>query len=266
MSGLVTLLTDFGDVDGYVGAMRGVILRVDPCLRIEDIAHHVPMGDVAKASRVLARSAPFFPEGTVHCVVVDPGVGSERCAVALRCGGHIFVGPDNGVFTATIAALGESVEVRMIENESLMRTPVSHTFHGRDIFAPVAAALASGADFNSVGDALDALRCPNGSMFEWQGDHWTGRVIEIDTFGNLITNIPVSEVTARYRVEIASVHLDGPSPSYTAVDVGALLVSNGSNGTVEISCRDGSASGVLQIGVGHSLACFPESGGTGSPP
>lgn len=230
---IVTLLTDFGDADGFVGAMRGVILSRAPDARLVDLAHHVPRGDVAKAARVLKRAAPCFPAGTVHLVVVDPGVGSARDAIAAEIAGHLFVAPDNGV----LGLMGPPTRIRRLAIPS----DASSTFHGRDVFAPAAARLAAGAPLEALGPAVhDLVRLPEGRP---------GRIVEVDQFGNLISDLPPEP--GRYR--IGAVVLDGPQPSYSAVASGEFVLVAGSEGTLEVAVRDGSAAERLGLGVGAAL-------------
>ena len=259
---LVTLLTDFGDVDGFVGAMRGVILNRDPTIQIADIAHGIPMGDYPKAGKVLARVAPLFPKGTVHCAVVDPGVGSERRPIAIECASHFFVGPDNGMFDEVLTALGHAYVARCITEPSLMRKPVSHTFHGRDVFAPCAAALAGGFPFAGVGPVIDQIVRLETSELKFSDGVIQGVVAEIDHFGNLLTNIPSSSFKGQYRIVIGELEMVGPSPSYSEVPVASFVVINGSSGFIEIACRDRSAEELLQVAPGQRVTCasLPDDG------
>lgn len=230
---VITLLTDFGDQDGFVGAMRGVLLSRAPGARLIDIAHHVPRGDVVKAARVLKRAAPCFPTGTVHLVVVDPGVGSSRLAIAAEIGGHRFIAPDNGV----LGLLGAPTAVHALP----IPASASTTFHGRDVFAPAAAALAAGAPLETLGPRVDGLQpLPAASP---------GVIIEVDQFGNLISNLP--PLPGRYR--IGAVELDGPQSSYSAVASGELVLVCGSEGTLEVAVRDGSAAERLGLTAGATL-------------
>ncbi len=242
---LVTLLTDFGDQDGFVGAMRGVMLRADPALKLVDLAHHLPRGDLAKASRVLLRAAPCFPEGTVHLVVVDPGVGSARRALVAEAAGHRFVAPDNGVLTAVLEALGGGT-CRAIDRPDLYAPQLSSTFHGRDLFAPVAAALATGrvqaAELGQIVEAR-ALSGPERQA-----------IIEVDRFGNLITNVPNQQGVL---MSVCGMRLKGPSEAYASVPSGALVLVAGSEGTLEVAVRDGSAAQRLGARVGDEVVCTP---------
>ncbi len=252
---IVTLLTDFGDEDGFVGAMRGVLLGRAPGAVLADLAHHVPPGDVVKAARVLRRAAPCFPPGTVHLVVVDPGVGSDRRPLALRAGGHVFVGPDNGVLIEAAEALGGVTEARALTERSLWRGTPSRTFHGRDVFAPVAGALAAGLPLEAVGSPVDDwVRLDAPRPVRDPGGVWRGRVVEVDRYGNLITDLP--PLPGPLRLEIAGVAVQGPSPAYAAVPAEALLVVVGSEGTLEVAVRDGSAAARLGARAGTPVACF----------
>lgn len=253
---IVTLLTDFGDADGFVGAMRGVIASRAPGCRMIDLAHHVPRGDVAKAGRVLARAVPYFPAGTVHCVVVDPGVGSARRAVAVRAGGMAFIAPDNGVLGPVLAALDGQAEARVISNRAAMRSEMSHTFHGRDLFAPAAAWLASGHAFTAIGPAAGPLVELPLAPVRRAGETIIGRIDEIDHYGNLISDIPAQGLPPKVVATVGDVCLTGPRPAYAAVPSGDLVLVVGSLGTLEIAVRDGSAA--HRLGVAAGAPCIVE--------
>jgi len=187
---VVTLTTDFGTRDAYVGAMKGVILSRCPGATVIDIAHDLPAHDIVTAALTVEASCPLFAEGTVHVVVVDPGVGSQRAALAARIGGHVYVGPDNGVFDRVVARFGVDECVRL-ENPVHRRAAVSRTFHGRDIFAPAAAAIACGTALSELGSPAVAsvrLNLPQPERFE--SGRIVGSILCVDRFGNLITNIP----------------------------------------------------------------------------
>jgi S-adenosylmethionine hydrolase len=251
---IVTLLTDFGDADGFVGAMRGVLLGRAPGAVLADIAHHVPPGDVAKAARVLRRAAPCFPAGTIHLVVVDPGVGSARRPLALRAGGHTFVGPDNGVLIDAAESLGGVEAARALTERSLWRGPPSSTFHGRDVFAPVAGALAAGVPFERVGPPVDDLVRPHAPAPAPDAEGvWRGRVVEVDRYGNLITDLP--PLPGPLRLELAGAVVEGPSAAYADVVPGALVLVVGSEGTLEVAVRDDSAAARLGAHAGTPVAC-----------
>lgn len=267
---IITLLTDFGDADGFVGAMRGVILARAPSARLVDLAHHVPRGDVAKAARVLARSAPHFPPGTIHCVVVDPGVGSDRRALAVSAGGHHFIAPDNGVLTDALAALDAPLAtlppaaVRAIDHPDARRPDVSATFHGRDVFAPAAAALAAGLAFDAIGPPVppgDRVCLDHHPPRTRTDGSRIGHIVEVDRFGNLITDLAPLPGPIRLWVGEATrgeaLALTGPAASYSAVAPGEFVVVCSSQGTLEIAVRDGSAAERLGLAAGHSVTLEP---------
>lgn len=241
---LVTLLTDFGTRDYYVAAMKGVIATRAPDATIVDLGHDVPRFEIEAAAFFLLCCYAEYPTGTIHTVVVDPGVGSPRAGVAVRAGGYILVGPDNGVFSHLIEREGEG-EFRAIEGPWLPRRR-STTFHGRDLFAPTAGALAAGMPFEEVGPlhrtpvhlpALTPSRDGSGRL--------RGRVLSIDRFGNIITSLtrPMLEDGAGLRI---GDHLvTRLAPFYDAADEGEPFLIEGSAGFLEISLRKGSAATAL---------------------
>lgn len=231
---IITLTTDFGTADGYVGAMKGVILRLagSHAPAIVDLAHDIPPGDIAHAAWVVATSTTEFPPDSIHVVVVDPGVGGARRGVIVRARGHWYVGPDNGVF----AYLGERVrgDVYAIERARFRAEHVSRTFHGRDVFAPAAAAIASGAAPATAGPEVElAGRLPWGPR-----EPDAGRIVHVDRFGNLITDLPAAEAGLAVVVAGRTLPIMG---TYEDVPRGELLAYIGSAGTVEIAVRDGRA-------------------------
>jgi S-adenosylmethionine hydrolase len=226
--GVITLITDFGTADGYVGAMKGVIASRAPSARVVDITHEIAPGDVEAAAFALRQAAPLFPPGTVHVVVVDPGVGSARRGIVGVGRGQRFVGPDNGLFAGVAERAFEIVARRF------RRPSVSATFHGRDVFAPAAAALARGARPEAAGPEVPLTALPREP----------GRVVHVDRFGNLITDL----------VGIAEIRIGERTlpvlRTYSDVAPGELVAYVGSAGSVEIGVRDGSAAQVLQLGRG----------------
>lgn len=231
---IITLTTDFGTADGYVGAMKGVIVRLagsHPAPVIVDLAHDIPPGDIAHGAWVIASSTPEFPPGSIHVVVVDPGVGGARREVVVRARGRWYVGPDNGVF-AYLA--GPDSEAYAIENERFRAERVSRTFHGRDVFASTAAAIASGEDPATAGPPIRLT----GALPWGPREREVGRVIHIDRFGNLISDLPEAE--AGRSVAVAGTVLP-LLETYEDVAPGELLAYIGSAGTVEIAVRDGRA-------------------------
>lgn len=241
---LLTLLTDFGTRDAYVGIMKGVALGICPALQLIDLTHDVPPQAISIGALVLRSAVPYFPAGTVHCAVVDPGVGGTRRAIAVRTPHALLVGPDNGLLAPAAAALGGVEAVHAIENAALCRPTVSRTFHGRDVFAPVAAHLAAGVPLAEVGPALPAptpLPLPAPTV---DGAAVHGEVIHVDRFGNLLTNIDRAAVSG-FRAPTLSVRvLDVTVPlvtTYGDVATGSALALWSSWDTLEIAVRDGDA-------------------------
>mgnify|MGYP006290638963 CR=1 FL=1 len=246
---IVTLTTDFGTRDGYVGEMKGVIATRAPGARLVDVTHAVPAGDVRAGAWPLGRIWSRFPEGTVHLAVVDPGVGGDRRAVAARANGRWMVGPDNGL--ATLAAPPGGVDAaRRLDPDRVGLAPLSDTFHGRDLFAPAAARLAAGAEPAELGPAVEPgdlvdqdLPAPRSE------DGWVvGHVRHVDRFGNLITDLPSDALPEDPVVEIGDHRVRGLSRAFAAVAPGEPALIRGSGGTLEVCVRDGRASEVLGHG------------------
>lgn len=248
---IITLTTDFGTSDGYVGAMKGVIARLagtGPAPVVVDLAHDIPPGDIPHAAWVVATSTTEFPPGSIHVVVVDPGVGGARRDVIVRARGRWYVGPDNGVFAYVAEAYSEAYA---IENERFRAEHVSRTFHGRDVFARAAAALASGEDPASAGPKVKlAGRLPWGPR-----DPGRGRIVHVDRFGNLISDLPEAEAGRAVVVAGATLRLVG---TYEDVASREVLAYIGSAGTVEIAVRDGRADERLVPALG--IAVVPVQG------
>ncbi len=196
---LITLLTDFGTTDYFVAAVKGVILSLNPDARIVDITHEIPPQDIEAAAFTLLAAQPAFPSGTIHVAVVDPGVGSSRRPILIKLNENYFVGPDNGIFSyvvETLLSLGHELEIFHLTNEKYFRHPVSATFNGRDIFAPVAAALSLGVKPSALGTQISDMVHPPPLKPETQADgKINGRIIHIDRFGNCVTNITPDELT-----------------------------------------------------------------------
>lgn len=237
---IVTLTTDFGARDGYVGAMKGVIATLAPGTPVVDIAHDVPRHDIAHGAWTLANAAFEFPAGTIHVAVVDPGVGGQRTEVIALARGHTFIGPDNGLF-AHVAATCDGCWA--ITSPAFRRPDASATFHGRDVFAPAAAALARGLSPSMAGPAT----CLGGRL-PWPAPvAGEGTVVHVDVYGNLISDL-VAPAGAR-TVAIAG-HALPLVTTYEAVAVGEPCAYIGSMGTVEVAIRDGDAAAVLALGRG----------------
>jgi S-adenosylmethionine hydrolase len=238
---IVTLTTDFGVRDGYVGAMKGVVLSMAPQTTLVDITHGVPAHDVVAGAVALAQAAPLFPIGTIHVAVVDPGVGGARADLVVEVEGRFFVGPDNGVLS--MAARGPR-RIYRIAAAAFRREPVSPTFHGRDVFAPAAARLASGAPASEAGPLVDAMVEIAAAPLRRHAGLIEGEVVYVDGFGNLITSLPADLVPEGAAIEV--VGGDGRfepvlGRTFSDVDVGTLVAYIGSGGHLEIARRDGSA-------------------------
>jgi S-adenosylmethionine hydrolase len=250
---IITLLTDFGLRDHFVGVMKGVIAAIAPRARVIDISHEIEAHRVGPARFLLAQSWPHFPKGTIHVAVVDPGVGSERRAILVEAAGHCFVGPDNGLFTDVLVL--PKARAREITNRELMRAEVSATFHGRDLFAPVAAHLAAGVRPAQVGRRIDdAFRLGGGKVVRTGRRYWSGEVAYIDRFGNLITNIETRDfpdlAARRFVLRVGMIEIDHLSPHYASGAPGEPIALIGSAGTVEIAVNQGSAAKRLGIEIG----------------
>ncbi len=192
---MITLLTDFGTADYFVPAVKGVILSINPQAQIIDLTHDIPAQDITAAGFTLGACYSNFPAGTIHVAVVDPGVGSSRRAIVIKAGGQLFVGPDNGIFSY-IFAKAEQAKVFRIDREDLFRHPVSATFHGRDVFAPIAAHLSNGfLPENAGGEIFDFVKLEIPRPIAEEANHRTfGSVIHVDRFGNCITNLTEAEL------------------------------------------------------------------------
>ncbi len=248
---LVALTTDFGLEDPFVGVMKGVILGICPGARIVDLTHGIPPQDVLAGCLALGEAAPYFPPGTVHVAVVDPGVGSARAALAVRTPRFLFVAPDNGILS--FLSPDEVLEVRRLENPDLWLHPVSRTFHGRDVFAPVAAHLARGVPLAEVGPEHAELRRLHLPEPVPEPGAVRGEVLGFDRFGNAVTNIRARDLPRPGRaVEVAgrTVPLLG---TYAEAPPGRPLALWGSWGRLEVSVRDGSARQVLGLGKGDPV-------------
>lgn len=247
---IITLTTDFGNHDPYVGIMKGVMLGVAPETQLIDLTHHIPPQDIDEAAFALESAAPYFPAGTVHLAVVDPGVGGERRALLVTTGRESYVGPDNGLFSFALALPGG--QAWALDRPEHWLPQVSRTFHGRDIFAPVAARVALGVPPSELGSLIhDPIRLPRREAERMGNGEITGHVIHTDRFGNLITNIPGAWLAGRkWRCEIAGQIIDGPSLTYADAPRGGLLLLVSSNGTAEIAAREANAAERLRAGSG----------------
>jgi S-adenosylmethionine hydrolase len=242
---IITLTTDFGNKDHYVGSMKGVIYTINPDVTITDITHEIPAHDIFSAAFTLRGFIKYFPKETIHIVVVDPGVGSIRKPIVLEADEKFFVGPDNGVFTYVILE-SESFRAYEISNPEYFLSGVSFTFHGRDIFAPAAAHLSLGVPIGDLGKRLPDPFTLGIQEPEIGGEEIIGEVIYEDTFGNLITNIPGSMVDSNCRIYVCDILINGVCKSYSEVPEGELLAVIGSSGFLELSVNRGRASDLIR--------------------
>jgi S-adenosylmethionine hydrolase len=270
---IITLTTDFGTADGYVGTMKGVILSIAPDAHLVDLSHEIAPQNVREAAYVLYASYAFFPSRTVHLVVVDPGVGGARRPIALRTPAGTFVGPDNGVFSYVTAC--EPVEALVALADSRYHLPrVGYTFHGRDIFAPAAAHLAAGISINDLGPpVVDSVVFPPPCL-DVASDGIVGEVLHIDRFGNVVTSIgrllwsgdelslepalgdveaQVRFAAARATVAIAGREIVEVRHTYAEAEPGALLALVSSSGHLEVAVHEGSAAERLEVHPGDTV-------------
>jgi S-adenosylmethionine hydrolase len=251
---IITLLTDFGSKDGFVGTMKGVIWEIDPTIQIADISHEIAPQNILEGAIALWRAAPFFPAGTVHIAVVDPGVGTNRRPMAARIGSQIFVGPDNGLFTPLIADgqnSGQPMLFVHLDKPAYWLADVSHTFHGRDIFAPVGAHLARGVPIEEVGSIFTDPRMLVLSKPQKTPTGFSAHITVIDVFGNLTTDLTETEFTGRdISVSIKGEQIDGLSASYGQHAPGQLVALVDSENYLEVALVNGNAAKYFNAQVG----------------
>jgi S-adenosylmethionine hydrolase len=253
---ILTLTTDFGNKDGFVGTMKGVIWGICPSAQIADISHVIAPQNVLEGAFALWRAYSFFPHGTVHVAVVDPGVGTFRRPVAMHLGEHIFVGPDNGLFTPMLED-AESKGLRMVivhlVNQKYFLEAVSRTFHGRDIFAPVAAHLANGVPLADMGPVITDLVRLMMPKPEKTPEGWRAHITVIDVFGNLTTDLPVALLSdpAKVTIHIHGRELRGLVISYGNKKPGELVALVDSENYIEVAIVNGSAANKLGAQVGE---------------
>jgi hypothetical protein len=249
---ILTLTTDFGLSDHYVGVMKGVILGICPNAQIVDISHQVSSYAIGEGAFTIAQAYRYFPAGTVHVVVVDPGVGSARRPIVVEAAGQYFVGPDNGVFGMIFTR--ERHAVRLILNRQYFRKEVSHTFHGRDIFAPVAAHLAAGVAPSLIGELLaDYVRPSFENPRQTGARTWEGEILKVDRFGNVVTNFRADDFPTIEELTIGQATVRRLVRSYAEASEGELSVIAGSSGYLEVSLNQGSAA--ERIGCRAGDAC-----------
>lgn len=260
---VITLLTDFGTDDEYVGLMKGVILSINPSVTIVDLTHQINRQDIIQAAFTIHSGYRYFPEGTVHLIVVDPGVGTERALLVLNLENHFFIAPDNGVLTLLFNEKKVS-SLNLITNPEYFRHPISRTFHGRDVMAPVGAHIASGLAVNELGPEIDLQKvvCLDrlGAQPIEKGKI-KGEVVAIDHFGNMITNIKSGQLTEyldtapleKVRIKIRSHIIRGLSVTYANGGTDTPLALIGSRGYLEIAINKGNAAQCLGAEMGDMV-------------
>jgi S-adenosylmethionine hydrolase len=253
MGQIITFLTDFGDRDGYVAAMKGVVLTEAPDARIVDAAHGIPPQDVRAAAWVLMQYWRDFPQGTIHVAVVDPGVGTTRRILMVEADGRILLAPDNGLLTWVLVDANERRLAQVTPEVHRPGAP-SNTFHGRDIFAYAAGRLAAGDPFDALSEPVQEPVCPDWAAVTSRGSRHTGEVVHIDHFGNAVTSVRDTHLrgadAAHVRVHVGSLHLRGLSRTYADVPDGEPLVLLGSTGHLEVSVSGGAAAAALGLSRG----------------
>ncbi|MDV2989587.1 MAG: SAM-dependent chlorinase/fluorinase [Dehalogenimonas sp.] len=271
MNSVITLTTDFGTTDAYVGAVKGVILGINPAAQIVDISHQIQPQNIHQAAFILSRAFPYFPHSAVHLVVVDPGVGSNRRIIILRTPVGTFIGPDNGVLSYAargyilqetgsaargpqLATLTGEARAVAVTNSHFFRQPVSDTFHARDIMAPVAALLSQGFQINAFGETIDRLQMLPLSRPASDGAVVQGHVIHIDSFGNIITDVRCEDLlpgSNDLRLELHGHLISGLAQNYA--DTNGLLALFGSSGYLEIALKNGSAAAITSVRIGDEI-------------
>lgn len=256
---IITLTTDFGEADHYVSCMKGVLLQMVPTAQIVDITHTIPPHDVVRGAFILRQVFDYYPEGTVHVAVVDPGVGTTRRLIAASYEGQIILAPDNGLISLVHRDFALD-ELRAITNSRLFRQEISSTFHGRDVLAPVAGHLARGLAFVNVGPLIEQLEIlnldpasplPNGGI--------EGQVLYVDHFGNLITNISEDELAGTVRgqpdlnVYVGPLRVGPLRSTYSDVSAGEIIALIGSTGMLEVAINQGNAASQLRATPGTTV-------------
>ncbi|MFC2076439.1 S-adenosyl-l-methionine hydroxide adenosyltransferase family protein [candidate division KSB1 bacterium] len=253
----IALLTDFGIGDGYPAAMKGVILRLNPGATLVDISHEVDRHDIEAGAYVLASVYRYFPAGTVFLAVVDPGVGGPRRPIVVRTPDYGFVGPDNGIFSL-IYRREKQLQVNLISDMSFCLSPIADTFHGRDIFAPVAAHLSLGTDPDRFGPSLNDYLRDRAVGPVISGDRLACRIVHVDRFGSLVTDLDRQTLQSfcgdrDVRLIAGSIIIAGISNTYSDVKIGEPLALFGSAGTLEVAVNQGSAAELAGLGRGDSV-------------
>ena len=258
---LVTLTTDFGQGSPYVAAMKGVLLSINPFARLIDLGHNIPPQNLRHAAHFLAECLPEFPPNTIHVIVVDPGVGTGRAILHVEAGGHHLLAPDNGCWTLAAARLSAAPAVRTLTEPRFWKHPVSSTFHGRDIFAPVAAHLSLGVDPGELGPPVSEwvqLPLPAPVL---EARRLAGEVVYVDDFGNLLTNIPAAAflrlAAGPVRVIVGGKEVERVVRTYGEAQPGTLVALISSSGCLEVAVTQGSAAAATGAAVGTPVEVTP---------
>lgn len=257
MAKIVTLTTDYGDRDGYVGAVKGVLLRFAPDAQLVDVTHQIPPHDIEEGAYVFYSAARFFPEGTYHLVVVDPGVGGDRRPIGVRSRRGVYVGPDNGLLS-WVYAWESPIEVYHLTQERFFLEPVCSTFHGRDIFAPVVGHLLQGLPIRRLGPRIqDYVLFEIPKVERFRGGR-VGEIVHVDRFGNCVTNLTEEDVDSlgpRRRIvfRVGKTEIRGIKKTFASVAKGEPVVVIGGAGTIEIALREGSAAERFSLQVGDPI-------------
>ena len=264
---VITLTTDFGSIDPYVGVMKGVVLGINPEASLVDITHQIEPQNILQGAFLLGKGYHFFPPHAIHLVVVDPGVGSSRRPIILETPRGRFIGPDNGVLSYVLTdggaqpLMGKADQVGLpaewrayhLTNPGYWLHPLSSTFHGRDLFAPVAGHLSLGVLPQEMGEEVDSLTCLPVDAPTWEDDRLRGRVVHIDRFGNLITDLPSSllDEAPQLKVDVGGSRIRGLSANYAQGD--GLLALIGSYDTLEVALKNSSAAAKLGAHIGDAV-------------
>jgi S-adenosyl-L-methionine hydrolase (adenosine-forming) len=253
---IITLTTDFGLSDHFVGTMKGVILGIAPTAQIVDISHGIQPFEIADGAFTIAQAYRYFPKKTIHVIVVDPGVGSARRPLLAEMAGQYFIAPDNGVLSMVFAR--EKPKVRHISNERYFLHPLSRTFHGRDVFSPVAAHLAAGVTPAQFGKRIeDYLRASFHKPIQTGKHVWTGAILKVDHFGNLATNLHIDDFpsvrTHAFAMNAGLQVITRLALTFSECAPGELFVIVGSSGYLEVAASEGSAAKTLGCGPGSPV-------------
>lgn len=259
---VITLTTDFGSADSYVAEMKAAILSICSNATIIDVTHQIEKFNVKMAAYLLASAAPYFPDGSIHVTVVDPGVGTKRGPIIVQTKKGFFVGPDNGVLTMAVNRVEGEKHVFCITNKELMLPDVSKTFHGRDIFAPAAAHLANGTSPTRFGREIAGMISPEFAGVIKKKDYLEGQIVHVDDFGNMITNLTKKDLEALRIKNEARIKVGGSTlllkirKAYGDVEKQQPLVVVGSHGFLEIAVNRGNAAHVFNAKVGTKIAVY----------